>query len=52
MTNNPGKYQTVLVNHNVVFAKGDKITEAEEAGADYGESEYAQKSNKVGSTLT
>ncbi|MCA0117119.1 50S ribosomal protein L1, partial [Staphylococcus epidermidis] len=28
----------------LVFAKGDKITEAEEAGADYvGEAEYAQK---------
>ena len=32
-----------------VFAKGDKITEAEEAGADYvGEADYVQKSNKVG----
>ena len=43
-------YLTVLVNLNVlVFAKGDKITEAEEAGADYvGESDYVQKSNKVG----
>ncbi|RQN15719.1 50S ribosomal protein L1, partial [Paraburkholderia tropica] len=34
-----GKSQRVLV-----FAKGDKITEAEEAGADYvGEADYVQK---------
>ena len=47
LPNGTGKSQRVLV-----FAKGDKITEAE-AGADYvGESEYAQKFNKVGSTLT
>lgn len=48
LPNGTGKSQRVLV-----FAKGDKITEAEEAGADYvGESEYVQKFNKVGSTLT
>ncbi|WP_059767361.1 50S ribosomal protein L1, partial [Staphylococcus haemolyticus] len=39
LPNGTGKSQRVLV-----FAKGDKITEAEEAGADYvGESEYVQK---------
>lgn len=48
LPNGTGKSQRVLV-----FAKGDKITEAEEAGADYvGESEYVQKFNKVGLTLT
>ena len=39
LPNGTGKSQRVLV-----FAKGDKITEAEEAGADYvGESDYVQK---------
>lgn len=48
LPNGTGKSQRVLV-----FAKGDKITEAEEAGADYvGESDYVQKSNKVGLTST
>ncbi len=39
-------HQTELVNHKsvLVFAKGDKIAEAEAAGADYvGEAEYVQK---------
>ena len=46
LPNGTGKSQSVLV-----FAKGDKIAEAEAAGADYvGEAEYVQKSNKVGST--
>lgn len=46
LPNGTGKSQSVLV-----FAKGDKIAEAEAAGADYvGEAEYVQKSNKVGLT--
>lgn len=39
-------YQTELVKSQsvLVFAKGDKIAEAEAAGADYvGEAEYVQK---------
>lgn len=39
LPNGTGKSQSVLV-----FAKGDKIAEAEAAGADYvGEAEYVQK---------
>ena len=47
LPNGTGKTQRVLV-----FAKGEKLKEAEAAGADYvGDAEYIQKSNKVGLTL-
>lgn len=48
LPNGTGKTQRVLV-----FAKGEKAKEAEEAGADVvGEEELVNKINKVGWTLT
>ena len=47
LPNGTGKTQRVLV-----FAKGEKVKEAEAAGADYvGDAEYINKINKVGLIL-